>query len=135
MSLLNKNSQFLLQPLTDCKVGLIDDVTYSGWLFMDVHMRTALDGNSICIDSKHKAPIQMKLPPLILTSNHDVMQDNTLMYLHSRVHGIHFPNKMPLTEEGNPVFKITDYTWKCFFRKLTKQLDLTLSETQDGVAD
>nr|AYA94036.1 MAG: E1 protein [Human papillomavirus] len=135
VSLLNKNSQFLLQPLTDCKVGLIDDITYTGWLFMDVHMRTGLDGNFICVDSKHKAPTQMKLPPLILTSNHDVMQDNTLMYLHSRIHGIHFPNKMPLTEEGDPVFKITDYTWKCFFRRLSRQLDLTLSEKQDGVAD
>lgn len=135
VSLLNKNSQFVLQPLTDCKMGLIDDVTYTGWLFMDVNMRTALDGNRICVDSKHRAPTQMKLPPLLLTSNHNIMEDPTLKYLHSRVHSIHFPNKMPLTEEGSPVFQITDYTWKCFFRKLKTQLDLSLPEKEDGVAD
>lgn len=134
VSLMNKNSQFLLQPLTDCKIGLLDDVTYAGWLFIDTHMRTALDGNSICVDSKHKAPTQMKLPPLIVTSNHNVKDDSTLMYLHSRLHCICFPNKMPLTEKGEPVFQITDYTWKCFFRKLSNQLDLTLPEKEDGVA-
>ena len=123
------------RPLTDCKMGLIDDVTYTGWLFMDVNMRTALDGNRICVDSKHRAPTQMKLPPLLLTSNHNIMEDPTLKYLHSRVHSIHFPNKMPLTEEGSPVFQITDYTWKCFFRKLKTQLDLSLPEKEDGVAD
>ena len=131
VSYMNKNSVFWLQPLADCKIGYIDDATYSAWLHIDVNMRGALDGNKICLDSKHKAPTQTKLPPLLVTSNHDVMNDQSLLYLHSRITAIHFPNKMPLTEEGLPVYDINDATWKSFFTKLSRQLDLTLEEEGD----
>lgn len=135
VSYMNKNSQFWLSPLTECKIGLLDDATYPCWSFIDVHMRSALDGNYVCVDYKHKAPMQLKLPPLLITTNHDVKQDQTLMYLHSRLHCIHFPNKMPLTDNGKPLYEITDCTWKLFFRKLAHQLDLTVPEKEDGVAD
>lgn len=132
---MNRNSQFWLQPLTDSKMGLLDDATLPCWNFIDIHMRTALDGNYVCVDSKHKAPIQMKIPPLLVTTNYDVKSDQSLLYLHNRLHCIYFPNKLPLTEQGNPIYEITDFTWKCFFRKLASQLDLTVPEKDDGVVD
>lgn len=131
---MNKNSQFWLQPLTDTKIGLLDDATYPCWLFIDTHMRTALDGNFVSVDNKHRAPLQMKIPPLLVTTNHDVKSDQTLRYLHSRVHCVHFPNKMPLTDEGKPLYEITDITWKYFFRKLAHQLEITPPEKEHGVA-
>lgn len=131
ISFMNKNSVFWLQPLAECKIGMMDDATYTAWLHIDVHMRGALDGNKICLDSKHKAPIQTRLPPLLVTSNHDVMQDQSLRYLHSRLIAIEFPNKMPINDDGTPVFVITDATWKSFFSKLQRQLDLNLEDEGD----
>ena len=135
ISYVNTKSQFFLQPLSDCKIGLLDDATYPCWTFFDINMRTALDGNYVSVDFKHKAPIQMKLPPLLVTTNYDVKSDQSLLYLHSRIQCICFPNKIPLTEQGNPIFEITDYTWKCFFRKLATQLELTIPEKEDGLVD
>lgn len=132
VSFMNSKSHFWLQPFVECKIGLIDDVTYSCWTFMDVHMRTGLDGNTISIDSKHKAPIQMKLPPLLLTSNIDLHKENTLMYLHSRVKSFQFNKKMPLDENGEPVYKISHLTWKYFFMKLARQLELTPDDEGNG---
>ncbi|ANG08977.1 E1 [Human papillomavirus type 190] len=135
ISQMNKQSQFWLQPLAEAKIGLLDDATYDCWKFIDMHMRTALDGNMVSVDYKHRAPLQMKLPPLIITTNYYVKEDQALMYLHSRVHCLHFPNKMPLTEAGKPLYEINDCAWKLFFRKLANQLDLTVPEKEDGVAD
>lgn len=137
ISFMNKSSVFWLQPLKDCKIGLLDDATYQAWLFIDVNMRGALDGNDISLDAKHKAPTQTKLPPLMVTSNHDVFNDQSLLYLHSRLIPIHFPNKMPINDDGTPVYKINDATWKSFFTKLAVQLDLNLDEEGDesGGAD
>ena len=131
VSFMNKNSVFWLQPLADAKIGYIDDATYAVWVHIDVNMRGALDGNCICLDSKHKAPIQTKLPPLLITSNHAVAEDQSLRYLHSRITAIHFPNKMPLTVEGLPLYNINNSTWKSFFTKLSRQLDLNFEEEGD----
>lgn len=132
ISMMNRQSQFFLMPLQDCKIGFLDDITYSAWQFIDINMRAALDGNPIQVDSKHKAPVQIKLPPLLTTSNHDVMSDATLRFLHSRITAFHFPNKMPLDEFGNPVYQINDDTWKSFFIKLTAQLDLQFEEEDES---
>ena len=132
VSMMNRQSQFFLMPLQDCKIGFLDDITYSAWQFIDINMRAALDGNPIQVDSKHKAPVQIKLPPLLTTSNHDVMSDNTLRFLHSRITAFYFPNQMPLDEQGNPIYKINDDTWKCFFIKLASQLDLQFEEEDES---
>ena len=132
ISMMNRHSQFWLMPLQDGKVGFLDDCTYSAWQFMDINMRAALDGNAISLDSKHRAPTQMKLPPLLVTSNHNVMEDMTLKYLHSRITAFHFPNKMPLDDIGNPLYKINDANWKSFFTKLAIQLDLQCEEEDES---
>ncbi|ANG08929.1 E1 [Human papillomavirus 181] len=130
VSFMNKSSTFWLQPMLESKIGLLDDATYQCWLFIDVHMRNVLDGNPICIDAKYKAPQQHKLPPFIITSNYDIKKDENLKYLHSRVTSFEFPNKLPLDNEGNPLFTITDQDWKSFFLKLAKQLDLQEDENE-----
>ena len=108
----------------------MDDVTYVAWLYIDQNLRNALDGNVMSLDAKHKTPIQMKLPPLLFTTNIDVQQDQSLKYLHSRLQCFQFPNTMPCTENGTPLYKFTDANWKSFFSKLGSQLELS---REDGV--
>lgn len=132
VSFVNRSSHFWLQPLMDTKIGFLDDATYPCWEYIDINLRNALDGNCVSIDSKHRAPIQMKLPPLCITTNCDVKAENGLKYLHSRVECIKFPNKMPFADDGKPLYEITDNTWASFFRKFGSQLELIPEEDKDG---
>lgn len=131
VSFMNKASHFWLMPLTECKVGLLDDATFPCWTFLDVHMRNAFDGNMVCVDIKHKSMQQMSLPPMFISTNINVKAEQTLMYLHSRLTCFHFPNKLPLDSQGNPLFIFTDKCWASFFRKFWQHLDLTI-EDADG---
>lgn len=124
LSFMNRQSQFWLQPVLDAKIAYIDDATYPAWQYIDINMRNALDGNLVSIDAKHKAPQQVKLPPLIITTNIDVKADVTLKYLHSRVTCFKFANPMPFDDDGNLIFNISDSTWNAFFRKLAVHLGL-----------
>lgn len=133
ISYANSQSHFWLQPLRDCKVALLDDATMPTWQYIDVYMRTALDGHPICIDAKHKNPTQVTIPPMFITSNINVLKEQSLLYLHSRVRVFEFPNKVPLDEYGDPMYTFTDVNWKFFFEKLTKQLDLTEDYGEPGV--
>ncbi|ATQ38520.1 E1 [Gammapapillomavirus 22] len=128
VSMINRNSTFWLQPLIDAKIGFIDDVTYPGWQYLDVNMRGALDGHAVSIDAKHKAPMQLKLPPMLVTTNVNLEEEVTLKYIKSRVQIFHFPNKFPLNEDGSVIYEITNKAWKCFFRKLGNQIDLEPKE-------
>ncbi|AEM24623.1 replication protein [Human papillomavirus 139] len=133
VSFMNHKSHFWLQPLKECKIGFLDDATFTCWQFIDTFMRNALDGTPVCIDSKHSNPVQMKLPPMLITSNVEVEKEQQFYYLHSRLQVFNFPRKMPLDENGNPVYKITDASWNSFFRKLEKQLDICRStDPKDG---
>nr|AYA94771.1 MAG: E1 protein [Human papillomavirus] len=124
ISYVNKCSNFWLSPLLDCKIALLDDATYPCWQYIDQNMRGALDGNVMCIDAKHKNPVQLKLPPLMITSNINVLEEESLKYLHSRVKCFEFSQKMPFDIDGNPIYNFTDQVWKCFFQRLSRQLDL-----------
>lgn len=132
VSYVNRSSHFWLQPLMDCKVGFMDDATYVCWTYIDQNLRNALDGNPMCIDAKHRAPQQLKLPPMLITSNIDVKQEQSLMYLHSRIQCFNFPNKMPILDDGSPMYTFTDGTWKSFFQKLGRQLELTDPEEENN---
>lgn len=125
VNFMNRASQFWLSPLADSKIGFLDDCTYSCWQYLDVNMRGALDGNPVCIDFKHKNPIQMTLPPMLITSNVDVEKEESLVFLKSRLQFFHFPNPLPLNDDGSLVYNITNDTWKSFFIKLAPQIDLT----------
>nr|WBM83856.1 E1 protein [human papillomavirus 69] len=124
ISYVNSNSHFWLQPLEDAKVALLDDATYGCWLYIDKYLRNFLDGNPCCIDRKHRSLIQVRCPPLIITSNINPQEDNSLMYLHSRVTVIPFPNTFPFDSNGNPVYELTDVNWKSFFSTTWSRLDL-----------
>ncbi|CAF05704.1 E1 protein [Human papillomavirus 95] len=132
VSYVNRTSQFWLQPLMDGKIGFLDDATYVCWTYIDQNLRNALDGNPMSIDAKHRAPQQLKLPPMLITSNINVKQEQTLMYLHSRVQSFEFPNKMPFLDDGSPLYTFTDATWKSFFEKLGRQLDLSEPEEENN---
>lgn len=124
ISFMNRQSHFWLQPLIESKIGFLDDATRECWHYMDVNMRNAMDGNEISVDAKHKAPLQIKLPPLLITSNVDLLADQSLQYLHSRVKCFKFPNKLPLDSNDNVVFNINNASWKYFFSKLAVHLDI-----------
>lgn len=124
ISYVNKSSNFWLSPLLDCKIALLDDATFPCWQYIDQNMRGALDGNVMCIDAKHKNPVQLKLPPLLITSNISVLKEESLKYLHSRLMCFEFSQKMPFDLDGNPIYNFTDQVWKCFFQRLSRQLDL-----------
>nr|AYA94736.1 MAG: E1 protein [Human papillomavirus] len=132
VSYINKNSNFWLSPLIDAKIGFMDDVTYPCWSYIDVNLRSALDGTPVSIDSKHRHPQQIKFPPLLISTNVDVLNENTLMYLHSRIRCFEFKNKLPLTDEGKLVYEITHATWACFFSKFATQLELNCEDDEDG---
>lgn len=130
LSYVNSRSQFWLQPLADAKIALLDDATRPCWDYIDIHLRNALDGNPICLDCKHKAPVQVKCPPLIVTTNVDIHADDRWRYLWSRVKVFKFGSDMPLNDDGTPTYNITDAHWQSFFQRLWRQLDLSDQEDE-----
>nr|AGU90621.1 E1 [human papillomavirus 45] len=124
ISFVNSNSHFWLEPLADTKVAMLDDATHTCWTYFDNYMRNALDGNPISIDRKHKPLLQLKCPPILLTSNIDPAKDNKWPYLESRVTVFTFPHAFPFDKNGNPVYEINDKNWKCFFERTWSRLDL-----------
>lgn len=138
ISFANHKSHFWMQPLIDCKFAVLDDATPPCWSYLDVYCRNALDGNMVCIDSKHRTPVQIKIPPLLITTNYNVLADDKYFYLHSRLTGIEFPNAFPFDENNVPLFNFNDQNWKSFFVKLRRQLDLAdveedLEDGESGV--
>lgn len=129
VSFMNKNSHFWIQPLIDTKVGMLDDATHACWNYLDIYMRNAFDGNNVSIDVKHKNLQQIKLPPMLITTNVPVPKEPSLMYLYSRLTCFEFANKMPCDDMGNPLYNITTECWAMFFSKFYRQLEL---EEDDG---
>ena len=130
LSFANYKSNFWLQPLTETKLALIDDVTFVCWDYIDQYLRNGLDGNYVCLDMKHRAPCQMKFPPLMLTSNIDISKEQKYRYLHSRIKCFPFANKFPFDAEHKPQFQLTDQSWKSFFKRLWTQLELSDQEDE-----
>ena len=85
LSFVNSKSQFWLQPLGESKIALLDDVTDPCWVYIDTYLRNGLDGHFVSLDCKYKAPVQIKFPPLLLTSNINVHGETNYRYLHSRI--------------------------------------------------
>ena len=130
ISFANAKSQFWLQPLTECKIAMLDDATEACWNYLDMYLRNGLDGNWVSIDCKHKAPMQIKFPPLLITSNYNILQNEKFRFLVSRITVFEFKNKFPINEDGSPMFEINDQSWKSFFQRLWKQLDLSDQEDE-----
>ncbi|ABX56067.2 E1 [Macaca fascicularis papillomavirus 3] len=134
ISYVNSNSHFWLAPLAEAKVAMLDDATPQCWSYIDTYMRSVLDGNPMSIDRKHKNLIQMKCPPLIITSNTNVGEDDRWRYLHSRVVVFKFEQTFPFDQNGNPVYELSDKNWKSFFSRTWSRLELQEDEDteQDG---
>lgn len=135
ISFVNSRSQFWLQPLSEAKIALLDDATDPCWIYIDQFLRNGLDGHPVSLDCKHKAPIQMKFPPLLITSNICIHEEVQYKYLHSRVTAFKFPNKFPLKNDNTPQFELTDQSWKSFFERLWTQLDLSDQEDEGENGD
>lgn len=130
ISFVNSRSHFWLSPLTECKLALLDDATEPCWIYIDQFLRNGIDGNLVSVDCKHKNPVQIKFPPLLITSNTNIMNDAKYQYLHSRIKAFEFVNKFPFNEDGTPLFQLTDQSWKSFFQRLWSQLDLSDQEDE-----
>lgn len=131
----NCKSVFWLQPLVDTKLGLLDDATMPCWKYIDTNLRNLLDGNEISVEVKHKAPFQMKCPPLLITTNVNVKEEDSLRYLHSRLQMFNFPTEFPFTEDGSPLYQFSSANWKAFFHKFWGLLELdTIEDSEDGEA-
>nr|Q705G8.1 RecName: Full=Replication protein E1; AltName: Full=ATP-dependent helicase E1 [Bos taurus papillomavirus 5]CAF05673.1 E1 protein [Epsilonpapillomavirus 1] len=127
----NSASHFWLAPLTEAKVALIDDATHACLKYCDTYLRNFFDGYSVCIDRKHKNAVQIKAPPMLLTSNIDIQAEEKYSYLKSRVTCFYFNDKCPLNEDGKPLFQITDPDWKSFFERLWQRLELSDQEEEE----
>lgn len=129
----NSKSHFWLQPLSEAKIGLIDDCTLPFWTYCDTYLRNGLDGNQLCIDCKHRTPVQLKFPPMIITTNVYINDDPRWSYLTSRVKTIRFPTV--LNRVDGTAFKLKAEDWKSFFQKFQTHLDLPLNDgSEDGPA-
>lgn len=137
LSFVNFKSHFWLSPLTTSKVALIDDATHQCWDYMDTYMRNALDGSEISVDLKHRNHVQILCPPLFISTNCDLMQDDKWKYIRTRVSLFNFPHSFPLDEQGNPVYLLNEVNWKSFFRRLWSHLELSdqEEESEDGQTD
>lgn len=133
ISFVNHKSHFWLQPLSESKLAVLDDATACTWAYFDNYLRNGLDGNTISLDCKHRAPIQTTFPPLLITSNVNIFAEQKYYYLHSRVKGFEFKNEFPFSNDL-PGFDLSVTSWKSFFSKLWRQLELTEAEedTEDG---
>ncbi|AAX86621.1 E1 protein [Puma concolor papillomavirus 1] len=130
ISYANSKSHFWLQPLADAKLALLDDATAPCWNYIDTFMRNALDGNPVCIDAKHKAPFQIKCPPLLVTTNVDVLGDSRWPYLRSRLSAFCFAAEFPFNEDGSPGFHLNDQSWASFFERFWPRLELSEQEDE-----
>ncbi|QOI17628.1 E1 [human papillomavirus 71] len=135
ISYANSSSHFWLQPLADAKLGLIDDVTPNCWSYIDVYLRNALDGNQICIDRKHRPLLQLKCPPLLITTNTNPLEEERWKFLRSRLQLFTFKNAFPLNSKGDPMYPLNDANWKCFFQRLWARLDLHEQDEQEDNGD
>ncbi|BAE16265.1 E1 protein [Human papillomavirus type 27b] len=131
ISYANSSSHFWLQPLSDSKIGLLDDATPQCWSYIDTYLRNLLDGNPVSIDRKHKTLLQLKCPPLMITTNINPLEEDRWKYLRSRLTLFTFNNPFPFASPGEPLYPINNANWKCFFQRSWSRLDLNSPEEQD----
>nr|WKV32421.1 early protein 1 [Canis familiaris papillomavirus type 25] len=135
ISFANSRSQFWMQPLVDARLVLLDDATKPVWDYFDTYLRNALDGNPISVDVKHKAPTQIKCPPMLVTTNLNIMHDDRWRYLFTRVRQFEFKSEFPFNEEGQPLYQLNHENWKSFFKRLWLQLELSDQEDEGEDGD
>lgn len=135
LNFMNSKSHFWLQPVTEAKVGLIDDGTLTFWDYADCYLRNAFDGNPLTIDVKFHAPMEIKFPPLIITSNYDIRAEEhngKYKYLTNRVKFINFPKTLPTSRDGNSRIIVKPEDWGDFFSAYAQELDLDLDSEDES---
>ncbi|AFS89111.1 E1 [Equus caballus papillomavirus 5] len=135
ISFFNNRTHFWTMPLADCKMACLDDATGPVWDYFDQFFRNALDGNVVSLDLKFRAPVQMRCPPLVMTTNLDVCSLDRYRYLKSRLTCFKLPNPFLFDENGNPVYELTVANWNSFFKRLRTRLELTQQEEEEAGDD
>lgn len=135
LSFYNSQSHFWLSPLSEAKCALLDDATHQAWVFIDTYMRSALDGSQISIDCKNKAPIQIKCPPLLITTNCDLSEEDKFRFLRSRLTIFDFNEILPFDADGNPAFNLNSENWSAYFKRFWYSLDLSDQEDEGEDAE
>ncbi|AEP82743.1 unnamed protein product [Canis familiaris papillomavirus 10] len=130
ISFANAKSQFWMQPLADARLALLDDATGPAWDYLDTYFRNGLDGNPISVDMKHKAPTEIRCPPLLITSNLNIRHNDRWRYLYTRVQQFEFKSDFPFNDEGQPLYRLNHKNWKSFFKRLWLQLELSDQEDE-----
>lgn len=113
-------------------MALLDDATDLCWQYFNTYMRTALDGNTVSVDCKFKAPTQIALPPLLISTNVAIPHEEKYKYLKNRTMCYEFAKPCLFDENENPIFDLTDSAWKSFFQRLAPQLGLEIILEEDG---
>lgn len=129
LSFHNARSQFWLSPLADARAALLDDATDSVWQYIDRYLRNCLDGYPVCIDQKHRLPVEIKAPPLLITTNLDIELNPRYFYLRSRCVFFSFPNEV-IQEGGQCCLTLTSSDWRTFVSRLWSRLDLSDQEDE-----
>ncbi|UJQ88221.1 E1 protein [Molossus molossus papillomavirus type 2] len=130
LSFQNYQSHFWLSPLADAKVALLDDATTSTWNYFDMYLRSALDGSFISVDCKNRAPIQIKCPPLLVTTNCDISNDDKFKFLRSRLTFLNFNQPLPFDADGKPAYCLSKENWSSYFERFWSALELSDQEDE-----
>uniref|UniRef100_A0AAU7E3Y1 Replication protein E1 n=1 Tax=Mops bat papillomavirus TaxID=3141892 RepID=A0AAU7E3Y1_9PAPI len=134
LSYANAHSHFWLSPLAEAKVAMVDDATYACWTYLDTNLRSALDGSPISVDCKNKNPIQIKCPPLFITTNVDLEKEEKFKHLRTRLQLFKFDEPFPFDADGKPGYGLHDQNWKDYFGRFWQQLELSDQE-EEGEED
>lgn len=132
ISYINSSSHFWLSPLGDAKIGLLDDATHACWRYLDANMRNAFDGNPFSLDCKHKNLMQVRLPPLLITTNTDITKDDEFKYLCTRLRVFHFKRVFPCDAKGASIYDLGPQSWRSFFQRFWEELELEPQEDHDA---
>ncbi|UJQ88227.1 E1 protein [Eumops bonariensis papillomavirus type 1] len=135
LSFCNFNTHFWLSPMRNARVCFIDDATPQFWRYADTYLRTALDGHMISVDAKHKNAVQLRAPPLIITTNENIKEQDEFKYLQTRCSYLYFNKQFPVKGDGSPLYPIDGATWTSFFNRFWRHLNLTDPDDEsDGEA-
>lgn len=94
------NNSFWKQAAIGKRYCLLDDVTMQCWRGLDSKERRSFDGGIVAVNKKFCEATEMKMPPLILTSNYDIRANEDFVFLVNRVTFIHFPKSFSGNSEA-----------------------------------
>ncbi|QKR71895.1 E1 [Wels catfish papillomavirus 1] len=118
----HESNQFWKQGAIGKRFVMLDDVTPCCWKDLDARERRALDGGVVCINKKFCEPCEMKMPPMLLTSNYDVRGNSDFEYLCNRITFLTFNTPFKVTPKPEEIVEPKDIA--AWTKKYLDSLDL-----------